>query len=90
MHMGANGDEILDAATKGMEPKIKNADNKKYLKNICVEMKNILKLWYKIMRTMKLVEYQNDEACLKFEENIKDLNNKAVHSLITPPPYSWM
>ena len=82
--MGANGDEIMDAVTKGMEPKIKNPDNKKYLKNICVEMKNILKLWYKIMRTMKSFEYQNDKACLKFEENIKELN-KAVHSLITTP-----
>ena len=39
MHMGANGDKIMDAVTKGMEPKIKNPDNKKYLKKVCVEMK---------------------------------------------------
>ena len=84
MHMGANGDKIMNAVTKGMEPKIKNPDGKKYLKKISVEMKRILKLWYEIMRTMKSVEYQNDEACLKFEDNIKELN-KAVHSLITKP-----
>ena len=41
MHMGANGDKIMDAVTKGMEPKIKNPDNQKYLKNIGVEMKKI-------------------------------------------------
>ena len=34
---------------------------------------------------MKSVEYQNDEACLTFEENITELN-KAVHSLITKTP----
>ena len=85
MHMGANGDEIMNAVTKGMEPKIKNPDGKKYLKKISVEMKRILKLWYEIMRTMKSVEYQNDEACLKFEDNIKELN-KAVHSLVMNPP----
>ena len=45
MYMGANGDKIMEAMTKGMEPKIKNAVNKKYLDNICVDMKNILKLW---------------------------------------------
>ena len=39
MYMGANGDKIMDAVTKGMEPKIKNADNKKNLNNICVAMK---------------------------------------------------
>ena len=91
MHsMGANGDKIMDAVTKGMEPKIKNPDNKKYLKKICIEMKNILKLWYEIMRIMKSVEYQNDEACLNFDDNIKELN-KAVHSLIMyKPPCAWM
>ena len=44
MYMGANGDKIIDAVTKGMEPKIKNADNKKYLKNVGMEMKQILKM----------------------------------------------
>ena len=39
LQMGGNGDEIMDAVTKGMEPTIKNLDIKKYLKNICVEMK---------------------------------------------------
>ena len=88
MYMGANGDKIIDAVTKGLEPKIKNADNKKYLKNVGTEMKQILKLWYRIMRTMKSVEYQNDEACLEFEKNIIELN-KAVNSLIMTP-LSWL
>ena len=29
MYMGANGDKIMDAVTKGMRPKIKNADSLK-------------------------------------------------------------
>ena len=85
MYMGANGDKIMDAMTKGMEPKIRNANNKKYLHNICVDMNKILKLWYEITRTMKSVEYQDDEACSTFEKNILELN-KAVNSLIKTPP----
>ena len=41
MHMEANEDKIMNDVTKGMEPKIKNPNNQKYLKNICVEMKKI-------------------------------------------------
>ena len=41
----------------------------------------ILNLWYQNMRTMKSIKYQNDEACLNFDENIKQLN-KAANSLI--------
>ena len=37
------------------------------------------------MTTMKSVEYQKDEAILKCEENINELN-KAIHSLVTNPP----
>ena len=29
MHMGSSGDKIMDTVTKGMESKIKNADDKK-------------------------------------------------------------
>ena len=41
MHMGANGDKIMDAITKGMKPKIRHANTKTYLNNICVQMKKI-------------------------------------------------
>ena len=46
----------------------------------------ILKLWYEIMRTMKSVKYQDDEACSTFEKNILELN-KAVNSLIKKPRF---
>ena len=71
--------------TKAMEPKLNNVDTKQHLENISVEMKIILNLWYEITRTMKSVEFQDDEACLKFDKNVTALN-KAIHSLITNPP----
>ena len=71
--------------TEAMKPKIRNSDTKVYLNNICVEMKKILNLWYQLMRTMKSVEFQNDEDCLKFEEIITAMS-KAINSLIKNPP----
>ena len=85
MHMGANGDQIINAMTKAMKPRIRHVTNQVYLESTSVVMKQILSLWYKLMRTMKSTEFQKDDDCLRFDENTKDLN-KAINSLITTPP----
>ena len=43
--------------------------NTKNLTNNSLRIKHILKLWYGLARTMKLVEYQTNEDCKKFQEN---------------------
>ena len=48
-------------------------------------MKEILKLWFEIMKTMKSAKYQDDAACKAFRTNTKALN-KEIHSLINDPP----
>ena len=68
MQFGANGDKIRDAMAKAMAPKLNHVDSKQHLENISVEMKKNINLWYVIMRTMKPVEFQDDEACLKFKK----------------------
>ena len=86
MYLSANANQIMNAMSKAMLPKIKDADNRRYLNNTNIQMKHILKLWYELMRTMKSVEYQIDDNCKKFKENTIELN-KAVNSLVnTPPP----
>ena len=85
MYFGEYGDKIMDTMKKAMQQKIKDANNKGYLTNICVRMKHILKLWYGVMRTMKSVEYQTSADCKKFEENTIELN-RALHLLIDDPP----
>ena len=85
MHFAKYSDKIMDTMRKVMQQIIKDANNKGCLANICVRMKHILKLWYGVMRTMKSVEYQTDEDCKKFEENIIELN-KVLHLLIDDPP----
>ena len=64
--------------TKAMKPKIWDVCNRKYLGAIGVAIKNILRLWYKKMRAMKLVEFQSYEDCWNFDKNVKVLN-KAIH-----------
>ena len=85
MYMGKNGDNIMDAMTKAMMPKIRDADNRKYAVAINVAMKDILLMWFKLMMVMKSKEYQSDEVCRKFEENAVALN-KAINKLIMNPP----
>ena len=63
MYYGKNGDNIIDGMTKAMKPKIRDVCNRKYLGVIGVAVKNMLRLWYKVMRTMKSVEFQSDEDC---------------------------
>ena len=84
MHFVEYGDNIMDTMKKGMQPKIKDVNNKGYLTNICVRMKHIFKIWHGVIRTMKSVEYQTDEDCKRFEENTIELN-KALHLLIDDP-----
>ena len=63
MYMGENGGKITNGMTKAMKPKIKDVCNRKYLGDIEVAINHILRLWYKLMRTMKSVEFQSDEEC---------------------------
>merc|ERR1711966_622211 len=83
--MGEKGDAIMDGMSAGILPKIKDGTNRKYLQAINDRMKPILSLWFEIMKTMKSVDYQSDEDCKKFKENIINMN-KAIHSLMTDPP----
>ena len=68
MHLTANGNTIMDAMSKAIHLKIKDANNRRYLNNTHLQIKHILKLWYKLMRTMKTVEYQTDNNCKKFKD----------------------
>ena len=85
MYYEENGDKIINGTTKAMKPKIRDVCNRKYLGAIGVAIKNILRLWYKVMRTMKSVEFQSDEDWRGFDKNVKEMN-KAVHAPITSPP----
>jgi hypothetical protein len=49
-------------------------------------MKEILKLWFKLMLVMKSKEYQSDATCREFRENTIALN-KAINNLITKPQF---
>ena len=81
----SKGDQILDAIYKAMLPEISDASNKSYLQNTCKAIKQILKLWYEIMRTMKRVTLASDEVCNTFDKNVTELN-KQIYSLVTNPP----
>lgn len=84
MATAKKGNNVIQTMMKAMLPKIKDADNRKYLKDTCDQMKHMLNLWYELQRTMKSVEYQNDLNCARFKENTTRMN-KAIHSLITHP-----
>ena len=85
MYMGKNDDKIMDAMTKAMRPKIRDADNRKYAVAINVAIKETLLLWFKLMAVMKSKEYQRNEVCRKFKE-ITIALNKAINKLIMNPP----
>jgi len=51
MHFGSKGDQIMDAITNKMLPKLRDASNKAHLQNTTKAMKQILNLWYELMRT---------------------------------------
>ena len=74
MHFGSKGDKIMDTIYNVMLPKISNASNKSCLQNTCKAIKQILKLWYEIMRTMKRVTVASDEDCIEFDKNVTELN----------------
>ena len=79
----------MDAIYKAMLPKISGTSNKSYLQNTCKEIKQILKLWYEIMRTMKWVAAASDEGCIAFDKNVT-LLNKSIYSLVTNPLFPSM
>ena len=85
MHFGSKGDQIMDAITKAMLPKLSNPSNKSHLRNTSRAMKQIMKLWYEIMRTMKRATAASDEDCVTFDKNVT-LLNQALYSLVTNPP----
>ena len=85
MHFASKGDQILDATYKAMLPKISDASNKSYLQNTCKAIKQILKLWYEIMRVMKRVTVASNEDCVAFDKNVT-LLNKHIYLLVTNPP----
>ena len=75
--------------TAAMLPKLSDAFTRKDLENASIQMKKILNLWFELMKTMKSVNYQHDEACFKFKENTDELK-KEIYSLVTNPPRSRM
>ena len=58
----------MDAIYKAMLPKISGTSNKSYLQNTCKAIKQIPKLWYEIMQTMKRVTVASDEDCIAFDK----------------------
>ena len=85
MFMSENGDGIFDDLAAAISPRLSDPTNKTYLEAICIRMKEILKLWFEIMKTMKSAQYQDDAACEAFRTNTKALN-KEINSLINDPP----
>ena len=72
MNFGMHGNRIMEEMTAAMLPKLSDASTRKYLENASIQMKKILNLWFELMKTMKSVNYQNDEACFKLKENTDD------------------
>ena len=84
MYMAQNGDKMMDAMTIAMASKLRDPANQRHLQDASVQMKQILKLWFEIMRTMKSKEYQTDKYCMRFKNNTTALK-KEINSLVTYP-----
>ena len=57
MYMAQNGDKMMDAMTIAMASKLRDPANQRHLQDASVQMKQILKLWFEIMRATKSKEY---------------------------------
>ena len=85
MNFAVHANIILEEMAAAMMPKISGPSNRQHLEAITVQMKKILNLWLELMKTMKSVNYQSDEACLKFKENTEKLR-KEINLLVESPP----
>ena len=85
MKFGENGNAIINDLSKAMSNKIKDPENLTYLKDTKVALKNIIGLWFKLMKVMKSKRRQTDEEIEGFKLNTMALN-KAIQQLISHPP----
>ena len=85
MNFAAHADKILAEMAAAMLPKIKDNSNRKHLEMVTIRMKKILNLWFELMKTMKSVRYQSNDACLQFKENTEKLKRE-INLLVTSPP----
>ena len=85
MNFAVNANKILEEMAAAMRPKISDPSNQQHLEAITIRMKKILNLWLELMKTMKSVNYQSDDACLKFKENTEQLRQE-INLLVDSPP----
>ena len=79
MNFAVHANKILEEMAAEMLPKISDPSNRQHLEAITIQMKQILNLWLELMKTIKSVNYQTDEACLKFKENIEKLRKRLTY-----------
>ena len=83
IYMAQNGDKIMNVMTVAMTSKLRDPTNQRHLQDTSVQMKQILKPWFGIMRTVKSKEYQTNKACVRFKNHTIALKNKSTHLSLT-------
>jgi len=82
---GDKGTEIVDQITKEMREVIKDEKNIEYLEKLDASLKEILGLWFKLMKVMKSVRRQSLAEIAQFKADTIALN-KAIHKFVDDEP----
>ena len=78
MKYGENGTKIVDQVTGEMRKVIKDDNNINYLEKLDTSLKEIMEIWYRLMRVMKSTKRQKSATIAKFKADTIALN-KAIH-----------
>ena len=85
MKLAQNGTKIVDQITIEMKKVIKDDKNVEYLTKLDASFKNILSIWYRMMRVMKSVDRQSPRAITEFKTDTIALK-RAVADFIKNEP----
>ena len=85
MKYGENGTKIVDQVTGEMRKVIKDDNNINYLEKLDTSLKEIMEIWYRLMRVMKSTKRQKSATIAKFKADTIALN-KAIHKFVTDEP----
>jgi hypothetical protein len=85
MKFGENGSKIVDQVDEEMKKHIKDEKNVQYLNKLSTSLKEILRLWYKLMLVMKSVKRQPRHVIAQFKVDTIALN-EALHDFVTNEP----
>jgi hypothetical protein len=83
--LAENGDAIVSKITTEMKKIIKHEAHVEYLTKLDTSLKEILRTWYDIMRVMKSVERQSQQAISKFKNDWQSLK-RSINKFVQEQP----